>query len=366
MERVTGYVVGRKTVHGVSTWTVGTRENGELVRKFRVASVSSGVVLWPGLDVDFLTQENNGQTVAVDVAPRVVTETRKQGKRDMKRTILISIAALMVVVALLLGHLAMQSKMFRDQVLELRLENAISTLKGMTLGEMISDEIVMKAIVDSYWGGNMHSARQMVLDQHLCPVFGDSYGSENSRCYSALYASGGDGTGENYHYDRAGIPGNLAPRVSYFRSLMLDKARVVLKDPDSLWAFYQAKKRAAVKAFHESTPEQQGYTRTKLAEAKVAFAKFGDPDLRSALDASVAADAAWWNKGNVDRSKWDAMRAAEKELSEEAERLGTNAYYVSFANRRFMEGGRFVTGGPRLIATWLRVIDDLIKEAAVN
>ncbi len=357
MKRTQGYVVGRSTLKGILAWVVRVMQEGHEAdgKKLRVSSIQSGVQLSPGLDVDFFLQTSNGQTTACDVALRVVTETKQKGTIQMRRTLL-SVAVMLLAILGLLGYLASQSKTFQDQILELRLESAISTLKGMTFAEMVSDDAIRSAIKGK-WPG-VRSGKVAVFNKYLCPVFGDSDAEAHERCYDALYASGGDGTSENYWYEKAGIPGKLAPRVAYFRQLMLDKARAELRNPQALWAFYQGKKPVAIGVFRSMGAEWQAEVRANLREIKNAFERFSDPAMRSAIEAHIAGERAWWNDGKIVDSNWEPMRQATDELA----RLNNDGRYgdVLFINRRFTEGG------DALVQMYLRIVDDLLKAASAQ
>jgi hypothetical protein len=328
--------------------------------KVRVANITEGTTVRPGLDVDFLIERSNDQPTAIDVAYRGITE---KGAKQMRRIIVGASVALIIVVALLAGTFRpWEWQSVKAELMSVKLEQAISRLEGTALATLVSDDVIRKAIRR---GGETYAARAAFFDKYLCPVFNSPYYDEikqtnDTVCFDALYASGGDGVSENPWYEKAGIPRALAPRVHYFRETALANAVEVLNNPGALTAFFEAKKQVVIAAYRASKPETQQSMLNGLRSARMAFLHLGDNRVQAALEAFLSAQEAWRNfpdkNGGADDALWKAYRDRESDLHAVAESVGTDSGTLRYAQRRYK-----VRHATR--TTYLEIVDQLLAAA---
>src|SRR3989344_6998881 len=94
MKRTNGYVVGRKTVRGIPTWSVKVQYDSHPLNGQKLNVVGNAPNLRPALDVDFLVLEQGGLSIAADVSPRGVVSAHEEGIKQMRKSAWKMVAAL--------------------------------------------------------------------------------------------------------------------------------------------------------------------------------------------------------------------------------------------------------------------------------
>lgn len=353
MKRINGYVVGRKSAHGISTWAVKVQQNGHQLddQKLLVASIARGVILSNGLDVDFLTVERSGSSMATDVAPRGVAS---EGMRQMRKSTLkmaTTLVASMIVVGSVTAWFTKpwELKPLKDQFLEFKVAMVMKQFETMSFVDMVPDSVVRQAVLDGI--GGTFGARKALWDKHLCgPVWNDVHdgriGNENSKCFDALYASGARGP-DNFRYNKAGIPLSIAPAIESIRKTASEKARAYLRDPAQLEAFYNQREQVVLKALSELKPEVRQYYKGAIK----AFEQYLlNPEIKEALSVYLKVEDQWlhgaeWKGAGVNPA-YEKVDWARRNLEAVS---GGYTEVAMFAGRREAEGGT------KLLLTYARI-----------
>ena len=313
MKRTNGYVVGRKTVRGIPTWSVKVQDDSHPLNGQKLNVVGNAPNLRPALDVDFLVLEQGGLSIAADVSPRGVVSAHEEGIKQMRKSAWKMVAAL-VALMLIIGSGAAwftkpwKIKSLQDQFLEFKVASVLNKFEGMSFVDMVPDSVVRQAVLDPI--GGTYGARKAVWDKFLCgPVWNQKHddmldGHHNSKCFDALYSSGHVGP-DNVLYRDAGIPLSVAPMIEKMRSFAAETARGYLLNPDRLVDFYKVRKNVAIKAFLEMDPEERPWRIEELRSMKNTIELFIDStEVRQLHRAYIQAEHDWmaWVDSGKDSS----------------------------------------------------------------
>ena len=349
MKRIEGYVVGRKSAYGISTWAVKVQQSGHSLdgQKLIVASIARGVTLSNGLNVDFLTANRSTQIMATDVAPRGVASERI---KSMRKPVWIAIIGM--VASSLIGLFVFKPwelKSLQDQFIEFKVATVLKQFENMSFVDMVPDSVLRQAILDRH--GGTYGARKAVWDKHLCgPMWNDTHdsriGNESSKCFDSLYSSGYQGP-DNVWYKNAGISVSIAPVVEKIRGIAAEKARDYLRDPERLEAFYNQREQVILQALSELKPEDREHYKGAIK----AFEQYLlNPEIKEALGVYLKAQDEWLNG-----EKWTgrSVNPAYEKYDWAAQNLRTvtDGYseVAMFAARREAEGGT------KLLLTYIRL-----------
>jgi len=309
-------------------------------------------------------------------------------------------------------------------------EDAVTQLQQIAFNQMISDEIIAKAITKTFeeirwakgecgttfWSTN-HYARHAVFNKYLRKPF-----KSEDELYSALYAaySGGE-----WYYKDAGLPLEIDKPLNRAREIIMSKARKHLKDPKNLWSFYQAKKTLVLNLIKNKPFKQQNEFLCQIKATKKALRIFDSNErFQKAYQKYIKAYDEWWQTelvedtactayftardklikglskdnqfrdqvmgrstsywGDYSRSKVTTTipkgRQELYKIFEKKELESDNADRASFAAYKVMSGvekkmniltpnlwaslfagRRFNEGGAKLVETYIRIADNLIK-----
>lgn len=177
-------------------------------------------------------------------------------------------------------------------------EDAVTQLQRIAFNQMISDEIITKAITKTFeeirwakgecgitfWNTNYY-ARHAVFNKYLRKPF-----KSEDELYSALYAaySGGE-----WYYKDAGLPLEINKPLNRAREIIMSKARNHLKDPENLWSFYQAKKTLALNLIKSKPLKQQNEFLCQIITTKKALEAFSNKEFQKAYQKYIKAHDEW-------------------------------------------------------------------------
>jgi len=369
MKRVNGYVIGRKSHHGISTWSVRIREEGHELngQKLIVASVAKGVTLSNGLDVDFLFVNRSGLPMAADVSPRGVVSAHEEGTKAMIRSTgmriaLYSIAAAIAVGMMVYAVMFAQINPLKDSLLEVRVSMALRAIQATTsFDELIPDNLIAQAVMH---GGTTYAAREAFYDEHMCPAFGDTmsdYGNADKpgprKCWNAVYDAKLLNAEDSLKRD--GLPGSIGLAMKMFRSTAFEAARKYLSNPGRLHVLYEKKKAVASANFRMLDRETQKSQIENIRQAKAAFDRWlADPAVREANANYLKAQKAHYAL-EYGVPGYEEAYQADQEAFRALERFG-NVYWIQYAARRFAEGG------DTLVWEYAWMAGDTLKEIGVS
>lgn len=227
MKRTNGYVVGRKTVRGIPTWSVKVQDDSHPLNGQKLNVVGDAPNIRPALDVDFLILEQDGLSIAADVSPRGVVSAQLEGTKQMVQTsirrygAIIATAVIAAIVILMAVFARQNSQEVSDKLLVGRVQLALVGLKATTFEAMVPD-IVVREAMHNRW--RTYSAYKAALDHNFClPVFGQRHDSaEDRRCYNALYDAKTGFMAES-RLKGDGLPVELAQPVKLLRETLIEK-----------------------------------------------------------------------------------------------------------------------------------------------
>ena len=360
MERTNGYVVGRKSAYGISTWAVKVRQRGHELegQKILVASIAKGVTLSNGLDVDFFVGSRSGQTMATDVAPKGVASERKKEMTLVLRkwSAGLTVALILAIFAVGVAFKLHRYEPIRNFIVETRAEWALDSIRKLTADQIITDEVVRAAVRDSRWSnlrGASWAAREAVFADHQCPIFNIGYEDVDEVCNTARYS---ERTIEgNVWYERVGIPVSIAPTIVAMRTELYRIGRVYLVSPANLRAVYEAKKGVVVDEFRRLSDEDKQKFKFLISAALESFSQFRDDEAARAKYASYIHLENVWRADKTD--SLDPFSAWQDQGQALQERVADIDLYL-FAGRRHAEGG------DELVSAYIEIAYDLLGELA--
>lgn len=285
MERTNGYVVGHKTVRGVSTWSVKIQDDSHPLNGQKLNVVGNAPNLRPALDVDFLVLEQNGLSIAADVSPRGVVSAQLEGTKQMVKNsvrkyaayVIGAIFALTISGTLLAMYVRFNSQEVKEQFVEFKVATTLKHLKTMSFTDMVTEQVIRQTIRG---GVSTYAARAAVFDAHLCPTFGSKYWDKNSKCFDVLYAS--NSGRPKVYLEGTGVPETVISPINTFRATATAKAREYLSDPKRLEEFYIRWESVIVDELRKASPDLR---RQILGDINAFEAYLLKPEVKQAYEA---------------------------------------------------------------------------------
>lgn len=365
MKRTNGYVVGRKTVRGIPTWSVKVQDDSHPLNGTKLSVVGDAPNLRPALDVDFLVLEQDGLSIAADVSPRGVVSAQLEGTKQMVRTsirrygAIIAIAVIAVVVVFMAVFARQNSQEVSDKLLVGRVELVLIGLKVTAFSTMVPD-IVVREAMHNRW--RTYSAYKAALDHNFClPIFGSRHDSkEDRRCYNALYDAK-TGSAAEGRLKRDGLPVGLARPVKLLYETVTEKGRKFLGQPDNLVPFYRAKKPVILAEFRTLTaPQQMGMVEDAKNFRRALELWRDDSSVRQLAEQLVSIEEKYYSQTDVKRWNDQETSARIDTLYVQLDKLvptghvGESRELIQFVHRRAKEGGM------RLVKAYIEVVDDFL------
>lgn len=366
-KRLSGFIVGRKTVQQTPGWKIAVRSSAGRRSYFAPeANFAEGMEVVPGQEVEFSTQKVEGRWRAFEISP-LTAQMEERTMRKIRRDF-IAFAAFVIILTCLgaTGFQPTHWQPFRNWVVTNKANNMLAQVKQLAADQIISDDVVRAAVRgtdEATLYGQLHeaswAAREEVFSRYMDPIFSTGYDDPSKACKAVRYVDqmqmDPDGYGK-YYYQEAGVPATIAPQAKDIRTKIYDICRSYLKVPDNLQTIYTAKKAVAIDEFKQLPPNHQDDFRHLVAAIAVSFIQFRDNDsLRNDYLKYLKLQEKITNKEH----RTSAYLSIFKE-QQEMNRLGTelqdkiyDTQLYQFVGRRYLEGGK------PLLSSYIKCLTDL-------